>query len=73
MTVFKDTRTLADRTFRMIDDILLKKTPETNDSSTYNNNIKNVPTFMCKPVLVTKDNYSSVLVDSGYYDILDFQ
>ncbi|MCL2010294.1 MAG: substrate-binding domain-containing protein, partial [Synergistaceae bacterium] len=73
MTVFKDTRTLADRTFRMIDDILLNRTPETNDSTTYNNNVKFVPTFMCRPVLVTIDNYSSVLIDSGYYDILDLQ
>jgi len=73
MTVFKDTRTLADRTFRMIDDILLKKSPETNDSQTYNNNIKNVPTYMCRPVLVTKDNYKKELVDSGYYDISEFQ
>ena len=68
MTIFKDTRTLADRTFRMIDDILLDKTPETNDQVTYNNNVKTVPTYMCKPVLVTKDNYKSILIDSGYYD-----
>jgi len=73
MTVFKDTRTLADRTFRMIDDILLKKSPETNDSKTYDNNIKTVPTYMCRPVLVTKDNYKNVLIDSGYYDSSDFQ
>ena len=72
MTVFKDTRTLADRTFRMIDDILLDKTPDTNDSTTYHNNEKFVPTYMCKPVLVTEDNYKSVLVDSGYYDISEF-
>jgi len=73
MTVFKDTRTLADRTFRMIDDLLLKKSPEINDTKTYNNNIKIIPTYMCKPVLVTKDNYKSVLIDSGYYDISEFQ
>jgi len=73
MTVFKDTRTLADRTFRMIDDILLKKAPEVNDSKTYNNNVKTVLTYMCKPVLVTAENYKSVLIDSGYYDISDLQ
>ena len=72
MSVFKDTRELADRTFRMIDDMLLKKSPDTNDSETYNNNIKIVPTYMCKPVLVTKDNYKTILIDSGYYDISDF-
>jgi putative multiple sugar transport system substrate-binding protein len=72
MTVFKDTRTLADRTFRMIDDILLKKSTETNDSKTYHNNVKIVPTYICKPVLVDKDNYKNVLVDSGYYEMSDF-
>jgi len=71
MTVFKDTRTLADRTFRMIDDILLNKPAETNDSKTYYNNIKIVPTYICKPVLVDKDNYKRTLVDSGYYDMAD--
>jgi len=73
MTVFKDTRTLADRTFRMIDDLLLNKSPETNDSRTYHNNIKIVPTYMCKPVLVTRDNYKNVLIDSGYYELSDLQ
>jgi len=73
MTIFKDTRTLADRTFRMIDDLLLDKLPETNDSKTYNNNIKIVPTYMCKPVLVTRENYKSVLIDSGYYELSDLQ
>jgi ABC-type xylose transport system substrate-binding protein len=27
---------------------------------------------MCKPVLVTVDNYKSELIDGGYYDISDF-
>ena len=71
MTVFKDTRTLADRIIRMIDDILLNDAPETNDSRTYHNNVKMVPTFICKPVLVTKDNFKQVLIDSGYYELSD--
>jgi len=73
MTVFKDTRTLADRTFRMIDDLLIKNTTETNDSRTYHNNIKIVPSYICKPVLVTADNYKRVLVDSGYYEISEIE
>ena len=72
MTVFKDTRTLADRTFRMVDDLLIKNTAETNDSTTYHNNVKIVPTYMCRPVLVDKDNYKSILIDSAYYDISEF-
>jgi len=73
MSVFKDTRTLADHTFRMIDDILLGEWPETNDLATYHNNVKTVPTYVCNPVLVTKDNYKNILIDSGYYDISIFE
>jgi len=72
MTVFVDTRTLADRTFQIIDAILLNNTPEINDSRTYHNNVKIVPTYMCRPVSVTKDNYKNVLIDSGYYNMSDF-
>jgi len=57
----------------MIDDLLIKKTTEVNDEKTYHNNVKIVPTYMCKPVLVTKDNYKNVLVDTGYYDLSDFE
>ncbi|MCL2810983.1 MAG: sugar-binding protein [Clostridia bacterium] len=71
MTVFKDTRTLADRTFRMIDDILLNKSAETNDSKTYHNNLKIVPTYICKPVMVDAENYKRTLIDSGYYEMAD--
>ena len=72
MTVFKDTRELANRTFRIVDALLLGNTPETNDTTTYNNGVKFVPTYMCKPVEVTKANYKAELIDSGYYKITDF-
>ncbi|MCL2676180.1 MAG: sugar-binding protein [Firmicutes bacterium] len=73
MTVFKDTRALADRTFKMVEDILLGNTPETNDAKTYHNGEKIVPTYMCKPVGVTKTNYKEILIDSGYYELSDLQ
>ncbi|MCL2816757.1 MAG: sugar-binding protein [Clostridiales bacterium] len=73
MTVFKDTRTLANRTFLMIDALLLNKTPTTNNTTTYYNNIKYVPSYICKPVLVTEDNYKKELVDSGYYEMSQFE
>jgi putative multiple sugar transport system substrate-binding protein len=70
--VYKDTRTLADRTFRMVDDLLIRNTTEVNDTTTYHNNVKIVPTYICKPLMVTADNYKELLVDSGYYDISVF-
>jgi len=34
---------------------------------TYDNGTKVVPSFLLQPVIVYKDNYQKVLVDSGYY------
>ena len=67
MTVFKDTRMLAERTVTMIDDIMVKKKTEVNDTKTYDNGVKIVPAYVCAPLLVDKDNYKNVLIDSGYY------
>lgn len=66
-TVFKDTRVLAKRAVTMTDAILNGATPEVNDSKTYNNGSKVVPSYLEKPVSVDKTNYKEVLVSSGYY------
>lgn len=67
MTIFKDTRALAKKVVEMVDAILKGETAETNDSSTYNNGVKVVDSYLLKPMVVTKDNYENVLIDSGYY------
>ncbi len=66
-TVFKDTRELAKVAAGMIDAILAGKKPEINDTKTYNNGIKVVPSFLLKPVSVDLSNWKDVLVGSGYY------
>ncbi|WP_372338826.1 multiple monosaccharide ABC transporter substrate-binding protein [Mangrovibrevibacter kandeliae] len=66
-TIFKDTRELAKVTVGMVEAVLNGKKPEVNDTTTYNNGVKVVPSYLLKPVLVTKDNWKQVLVDSGYY------
>lgn len=66
-TVFKDTRELAKVTVAMVDAMLSGKTPEVNDTKTYNNGIKVVPSYLLKPVSVDASNWKQVLVDSGYY------
>ncbi|HEX3039542.1 MAG TPA: multiple monosaccharide ABC transporter substrate-binding protein [Caproiciproducens sp.] len=73
MSVFKDTRTLADKVVGMVDSILQGKDAEVNDTKTYNNGEKVVPSFLCDPVAVTKDNYKKVLIDSGYYKEADLK
>lgn len=66
-TVFKDTRELARVTVGMVDALLAGGTPEINDTSTYDNGVKVVPSYLLKPVSVDLSNYESVLVGSGYY------
>ncbi|MCH5677119.1 multiple monosaccharide ABC transporter substrate-binding protein [Streptomyces gilvus] len=66
-TVYKDTRKLADVAAAMVDDVLNKKTPQTNDTKTYDNGTKVVPAMLLQPVSVDKTNYEDVLVKGGYY------
>ena len=66
-TVFKDTRDLARVTANMVDAVLSGKQPEINDTKTYNNGVKVVPSYLLKPVAVDASNWKKILVDSGYY------
>src|SRR5262245_31358824 len=66
-TVFKDTRDLAKVTVNLVDAVLSGKQPEINDTKTYNNGIKVVPSYLLKPVALDMSNYKKVLGDSGYY------
>lgn len=66
-TVFKDTRDLAEVTVNMIKALGAGDEPEVNDTDTYDNGVKVVPSYLLDPVLVTKENVQSALVDTGYY------
>ncbi len=66
-TVFKDTRELAKVTVSMVDALLSGKQPQINDTKTYNNGIKVVPSYLLKPVSVDKTNWKTALIDTGYY------
>ncbi len=66
-TVFKDTRTLAGVTVKMVDAIVSGGEPEINDTKTYDNGVKVVPSYLLEPVSVDVNNYKDVLVGSGYY------
>ncbi len=66
-TIFKDTRELARVTVGMVDAVLGGGEPEINDTKTYDNGVKVVPSYLLEPQPVTKDNWEKVLVDSGYY------
>jgi putative multiple sugar transport system substrate-binding protein len=66
-TVFKDTRELAKAAVQEGNAVLTGGKPEVNDTKTYNNGVKVVPSYLLQPVSVDKSNYKAVLVDSGYY------
>jgi putative multiple sugar transport system substrate-binding protein len=66
-TIFKDTRELAKKAAAMSIAALNGDEVETNDDSTYNNNKKDVPSYLLEPVIVVKDNIQKELVDTGYW------
>ena len=66
-TIFKDTRDLARVTADMVDAALSGKEVTVNDTKTYNNGVRVVPSYLLKPVVVDKSNWEKVLIDSGYY------
>ena len=66
-TVFKDTRLLAAQSAKMVDQALKGETVEINDTKTYDNGVKVVPSYLLTPFSVDVTNYEKYLVESGYY------
>ena len=67
MSVFKDTRTLASQVVKMVGQILNGETVDVNDTTTYDNGVKVVPSFLCEPIFADASNYEKILIESGYY------
>jgi putative multiple sugar transport system substrate-binding protein len=66
-TVFKDTRELAKVTAKMVDAALSGKDVPINDTKTYNNGVKVVPSNLLVPVAADKSNVKDMMIKSGYY------
>ena len=66
-TVFKDTRELARVTVDMVDALLQGGEVPVNDTETYDNGVKVVPSYLLVPVSVDASNYEEVLIGSEYY------
>ena len=77
MTVFKDTRNLAMATIALADALLKGEEPSIKgarlDTTSYDTGKKVVKAYLLEPVIVTKDNYKTVLIDSGYYKEADIK
>jgi putative multiple sugar transport system substrate-binding protein len=66
-TIFKDTRLLAEQAVTAATAFLEGNEPEANDTKTYDNGQKVVPSYLLPVETVYKDNIQSVLIDSGYW------
>jgi len=72
-TIFKDTRDLAKVAAGMVDAVVSGGKPEINDTKTYENGVKVVPSYLLKPVAVDINNWKAALIDTGYYKADQFQ
>jgi putative multiple sugar transport system substrate-binding protein len=66
-TIFKDTRLLAEQAVIAGQAFLGGTQPEANDTTTYDNGVKVVPSYLLPIETVYADNIQSALVDSGYW------
>ena len=67
MSIFKDTRTLASKVVEMVDAVMKGGEAPINDTETYDNGTGIIPSFLCEPVFADINNYTELLIDSGYY------
>ena len=66
-TIFKDTRKLAEQAVTSAEAFLQGGEPEANDTETYDNGVKVVPSYLLESDIVYQDNIQSLLIDSGYW------
>lgn len=66
-TIFKDTRLLAKQAAKAVEAFVNGAEPEANDTETYDNGVKVVPSYLLKSIVIYQDNIQKELVDSGYF------
>ena len=67
MSIYKDTRLLAEKAVGMVNAVVNGTEPEINDTETYDNGVMVVPSYLCTPLAVDVNNYEELLIDGGYY------
>ena len=67
MSVFKDTRVLAENVVQMVIAIMEGGTVPINNTTDYHNGIAYIPTYLSEPIVATLANYRELLIDGGYY------
>jgi putative multiple sugar transport system substrate-binding protein len=63
MTIYKDTRSLVAAAIDMVKALQAGDQPEVNDTESYDNGVKVVPSFLLEPIAVTKENAAEVYKD----------
>lgn len=71
MTIYKDIRILVNNAINTALKILENK--KITSSAYYNNGKKDVPTIQSEVITVTKENFKSEVIESGYYSKVDFK
>jgi len=66
-TIFKDTRKLAAQAVQAAEAFAAGEEPEANDTETYDNGVKVVPSYLLESDIVVADNIQELLIDSGYW------
>lgn len=66
-SIFKDTRKLAEQAVIAAQAYLAGDEPEANDTETYDNGVKVVPSYLLESDIVYASNIQELLVDSGYW------
>ena len=66
-TIFKDTRLLAEQAVKAAQSFVEGEEPEANDTETYDNGVKVVPSYLLEVETVFQEDIKPVLIDTGYY------
>lgn len=66
-TIFKDTRLLAAEAVKAVEAFVNGEEPEANDTETYDNGVKVVPSYLLQAETIYQDNIQEKLIDSGYF------
>lgn len=66
-SIFKDTRKLADQSVTVASAMLDGEEPEANDTETYDNGVKVIPSYLLESDIVYADTIESLLIDSEYW------
>ncbi|MGY1635347.1 multiple monosaccharide ABC transporter substrate-binding protein [Geodermatophilus sp. SYSU D00742] len=72
-TIFKDTRLLAEQAVAAASAFAEGNEPEANDTETYDNGVKVVPSYLLPVETVFADDIQSVLIDSEYWTAEEVQ